>query len=108
MVRAKRYEREAQNLRGIVRRTPDCALHVHVGIPDPETAIRVCNGLRDRLPVLEGLAANSPFWHGVDSGLASARRALRRGYPRVDIPPLFRDFEHYERTVAGIVAAAEL
>ena len=37
----------ARDLRGLVRRTPDCALHVHVGMPDAETAIRVCNGLRE-------------------------------------------------------------
>jgi glutamate---cysteine ligase / carboxylate-amine ligase len=108
IVEQERYLREANKLRGIVRRTPDCALHVHVGMPDRETAIRVCNGLRDRLPVLEALAANSPFWHGVDSGLASARRALRRGYPRVDPPPPFDDFEHYRSTLEAALAAAEL
>ena len=108
IVEQERYLREAEKLRGIVRRTPDCALHVHVGVPDRETAIRVCNGLRDRLPVLEALAANAPFWHGVDSGLASARRALRRGYPRVDPPPPFKDFEHYRSTLEAALAAAEL
>jgi carboxylate-amine ligase len=108
IVEQERYLREAGKLRGIVRRTPDCALHVHVGVPDPETAIRVCNGLRDQLPVLEALAANSPFWHGLDSGLASARRTLRRGYPRVDPPPPFEDFEDYRSTLAAALAAAEL
>ena len=64
IVHAERYERERERLRGLVERTPDCALHVHVGMPDPETAIRVCNGLREYVPLLEALAANSPFWHG--------------------------------------------
>jgi carboxylate-amine ligase len=41
-------------------------------MPDPETAIRACNRLRDHLPALDALAANSPFWFGVDSGLQSA------------------------------------
>jgi carboxylate-amine ligase len=108
IVEQERYLREAKKLRGIVCRTPDCALHVHVGVPDRETAIRVCNGLRDQLPVLEALAANSPFWHGLDSGLASARRTLRRGYPRVDPPPPFRDYEHYRSTLEAALAAAEL
>jgi carboxylate-amine ligase len=108
IVEQDRYLREASNLRGIVRRTPDCALHVHIGMPDRETAIRVCNGLRARLPVLEGLAANSPFWSGVDSGLASARRALRRAYPRVDPPPHFEDFDAYRSTLDASLAAAAL
>jgi glutamate---cysteine ligase / carboxylate-amine ligase len=108
IVEQERYLREASKLRGIVRRTPDCALHVHVGVPSRDAAIRVCNGLRDRLPVLEGLAANSPYWHGVDSGLASARRVLRRGYPRVDPPPAFESFGHYRATLEAALAAAEL
>jgi carboxylate-amine ligase len=108
VVELERYKREAARLRGLVRRTPDCALHVHVGMPDPETAIRVCNGLREHLPLLEALAANSPFWHDLDSGLASARRVLRRGFPRVDIPPAFRDFADYEAVVEAVLAAGGL
>ena len=108
IVNAERYERERERLRGLVARTPDCALHVHVGMPDPETAIRVCNGLREYLPLLEALAANSPFWHGRDSGFASARRILRRGFPRVDIPSAFRDFAEYQEVVQEAMAAAEV
>jgi carboxylate-amine ligase len=108
IVEAERYAREAERLRGLVRRTPDCALHVHVGMPDPETAIHVCNGLREWLPLLEALAANSPFWHELDSGLASARRVLRRGFPRVEIPPPFRDYADYEAVVDTAIAAGEL
>lgn len=105
---AERYAREGERLRGLVARTPDCALHVHVGMPDPETAIRVCNGLREWLPLLEALSGNSPFWHGLDSGLASARRALRRGFPRVDVPPAFHDFADYQEIVEATLAAGEL
>jgi carboxylate-amine ligase len=108
IVQAERYERERDRLRGLVDRTPDCALHVHVGMPDPETAIRVCNGLREYIPLLEALAANSPFWHGRDSGFASARRILRRGFPRVDIPSPFRDFAEYEEIVQDAMSAAEV
>jgi carboxylate-amine ligase len=108
IVDAERYEQMANSLRGIVRRTPDCALHVHVGMPDPETAIKVCNGLRPYVPLLEALAANSPFWHGLDSRLSSARRTLRRSFPRVEIPPHFQDFDHYRRALAAVVTAAEL
>jgi glutamate---cysteine ligase / carboxylate-amine ligase len=108
IVHAERYERERERLRGLVDRTPDCAFHVHIGMPDPETAIRVCNGLREYVPLLEALAANSPFWHGRDSGFASARRILRRGFPRVDIPSAFRDFAEYQQVVQEAMAAAEV
>jgi carboxylate-amine ligase len=105
-VEAERYERERERLRGLVERTPDCALHVHIGMPDAETAIKVCNGLREHIPLLEALAGNSPFWHGRDSGFASARRILRRGFPRVEIPSAFESFAEYEAVVEAAMAAA--
>jgi carboxylate-amine ligase len=103
-----RYDRIVEQLQGLIRRTPTCALHVHVGMPDAATAIRVFNGLREQLPVLQALAANSPFWHGRDSGLATARAQLFRGYPRAEIPRAFHSYDDYAETVAGVVAAGDL
>ena len=57
----ERYRRIAHDMRGLVARAPTCALHVHIGMPDAPTAIRVTNGLRDHLPLLQALSANSPF-----------------------------------------------
>ncbi|HWH96129.1 MAG TPA: YbdK family carboxylate-amine ligase [Baekduia sp.] len=102
-----RYHAIHDQLRGLLRRTPTCALHVHVGMPDAETAIHVYNGLREWLPLLQALAANSPFWHGADSGLASARAQLFRGYPRSEIPRAFASFEDFEAGVAAVVAAGD-
>ena len=51
-------------------------------MPDAETAIRAFNELRRDLPLLQALAANSPFRHGRDTGLASAREVTIRGWPR--------------------------
>jgi carboxylate-amine ligase len=104
----ERYRAEERNLRGLLRRTPDCALHVHVGMPDPDTAVSAFNGLREHLPVLCALGGNSPYWHGLDSGLSSARIVLRRGFPRVEAPRAFRDFEDYTDTVDTILAAGGL
>jgi carboxylate-amine ligase len=101
-----RYREIGEQMRGLLRRTPTCALHVHVGMPDPETAIRAFNGMRAELPVLQALAAHSPYWHGLDSGFATARAQLFRGYPRADIPRAFEDWADYEAAMAQIVAAA--
>jgi carboxylate-amine ligase len=106
LVRHERYDRVAAEMRGLLQRTPECALHVHVGMPDAETAIRSFNGLRLHLPLLSGLAANSPFWFGRDSGMASARAALVRAYPGRGVPRAFRDFADYERTVETALEAA--
>ena len=97
-----------ESMRGLVERTPTAALHVHVGMPDADTAIDVCNRLRAFLPLVQALAANSPYWHGVDSGFASARSVLFRGFPRSTIPPTFAGWEHYEDIVAWCLRTGDL
>lgn len=108
LVDVERYRRCERDMRGLMRRTPECALHVHVGMPDPETAIRAYNGLRRHLPLLAGLAASSPFWFGADSGLASARSALVRAYPGRGVPRAFQDYASYEESVATALSAGGL
>lgn len=95
LVDSERYRRVEAEMRGLIRRTPECALHVHVGMPDPEAAVAASTGLREALPLIQGLGASSPFWFGLDSGLASARSAVVRGYPGRGIPPPLRTWEDY-------------
>ncbi len=106
IVDEERYRRVAQSMRGLFARTPEAALHVHVGVPDPPAAIRCFNALREHLPLLQGLTASSPWWFGHDSGFASSRYALVRSYPGRGIPPAFADYEDYERLAAHAIAAA--
>jgi glutamate---cysteine ligase / carboxylate-amine ligase len=97
--RGERYAEIYGSMRELARREPTFALHVHVGVPDPEDAIRATNRLRAHLPVLLALSANSPFWQGRDSGLASARTPLFQAFPRVGIPRAFADYGDYVRAV---------
>ena len=104
----KRYLDIAATMQGLLRRTPTCALHVHVGMPDPHTAIAVCNRLRAFLPLLQALAAHSPYWHGVDSGFATARAQLFRGFPRAVIPPVFGSWDEYVDLISAWMAVGDL
>src|SRR3954452_24847983 len=104
LVQKERYARVEDEVRGLIRRSPECALHVHVGVPDTETAIRVFNGLRGWLPLLEALGANSPWWYGRASGMASARATLVRAYPGRGIPRALRDWADYEDAIAAVAA----
>ena len=104
----ERYDRVAEQMRGLLGQAAFCGVHVHVGMPDAESAIRACNGLRRWLPVLMGLGANSPFRDGRDTGLASSRQPLARALPRSGAPREFLDYEDYERTVQDICAAGDL
>ncbi len=102
-----RYER-IRFLLGDAVATPVGGLHVHVGMPDAETAIRAFNGLRRHLPLLQALAANSPFRHGRDTGLASAREVTLRGWPRSGVPRAMRDFDDFCGLAALLTQAADV
>jgi carboxylate-amine ligase len=105
-VHSQRYDAIRAEFAGLFR-TPTSAFQVHIGMPDPETAITVYRGLRNRLALFRALGAASPFWHGRDSGLASARSAILRSYPRCTAPPVLRSYEEYEWRMRQVVAAAE-
>ncbi len=103
----ERYER-IRDLLGDAVATPVGGLHIHVGMPDAETAIRVFNGMRQHLPLLQALAANSPFRHGRDTGLASAREVTIRGWPRSGVPRAMRDFEDFQEMTHLLARAADV
>jgi carboxylate-amine ligase len=105
LVEKARYESVKKDLASLLV-TPPCALHVHVGVPDPETAVAVANAMRHHLPLLAALTANSPFSEGADTGLASARAAAVRSYPRFELPRAFRDYEDFLRVADQLIAAA--
>ena len=78
------------------------------GLPDTEAAIRAYNGIRTHVPLLNALAANSPYWFGEDSGLASSRTVIFRSYPRAAMAPEFADFAEFERVTQQVCRAAGL
>jgi glutamate---cysteine ligase / carboxylate-amine ligase len=102
LVDTERYRRVEAEMRGLIKRTPECALHVHVAVPSPDAAVHALMGLREALPLIGALGAASPFWFGMDSGLASARSAVIRAYPGRGVPPPLRGWEDYLETLEGI------
>jgi carboxylate-amine ligase len=105
---AVRYRALNDSMRVLVRREPTMALHVHVGVPDPEDALRLLNGLRRNIPVLLALSANSPFWRGRDCGFASARTVIFQAFPRTGPPRLFADFAEYVETVDVLIGSGAI
>ena len=105
--RAPALRADRGHLAGVLR-TPICGQHVHVGMPDEETAVRAYNGIRTHIPLINALAANSPFWFGEDSGLASARTVIFRSYPRAAMAPEFSDFDHFCRVTRQVCVAGGL
>jgi glutamate---cysteine ligase / carboxylate-amine ligase len=100
-----RYRDLVAALRYVARRELIFGMHVHVGVDDPDKAIHVANGMRLHIPVLLALSANSPFWQGNLTGFASTRQPIFRAFPRVGIPPSYRDWNDYERRIQFMVKA---
>ncbi|MFL5242431.1 MAG: YbdK family carboxylate-amine ligase [Gemmataceae bacterium] len=95
---AERYQRIEAEMSWLAHQNVVFGLHVHVGVPDGDLAIGIINLLVEYLPHLLALSANSPFWQGVDTGMASARATLFRLTPRADLPhyfPNWRGFQDY-------------
>ena len=94
-----RYELIHETMRGLARREPTFALHVHVGVADAESAIRLLNRLRVHAPMLLALSASSPLWRGRLTGLASNRTIMFQAFPRTGLPRYFDDYGDWVRTV---------
>jgi len=106
LVARQRYDVVRRDLGKLILRTPPCGLHVHIGIPEPDLAVRVANAFRLYLPALQALSANSPFREGADTGHASARTSVVRSYPRFQVPRQFRDYEDFCQVSDQLIAAA--
>ena len=104
----ERYRRMEEELGALARLQIIYALHVHVGVPDEEAAIRATNALLRHVPILTALGANSPFWNGMDTGFASARVKIRDASPRSGLPPTFTSWEDFEGYTEALVAMGNI
>jgi carboxylate-amine ligase len=96
---ASRYQVIQRTMADLARREPTFALHVHVGVPDAQRAIRLLNQLRAHLPMFLALSANSPFWQGRATGLASTRTSVFGAFPRTGVPRRFTSYSDWVHTV---------
>jgi len=83
-------------------------LHVHVAVPDGDSAIRAMGALSRYVPLLNALSSNSPFWRGEDTRLASTRIKIFEIFPRSGLPPAFRDWADFERHVDTLVSSGSI
>lgn len=81
-----------------------CGLHVHVETQSPDEAVGALDRIRPWLPVLLALSANSPYWHGADSGYQSYRTQAWSRWPTAGPSGTFGSLPGYRATVAAMVA----
>ena len=97
-----RYRALVDQMQYVARRELIFGLHIHVAVDDPEKAVQVVNGLLVELPPLLALSANSPFWRGEPTGLASTRQMVFAAFPRSGPPPRFTSYADYAEVVGQL------
>ena len=106
--RSERFARIERVYAGIVDDYDACGCHVHVGVPDQETAVAVVNHLRPWLPTLLAAAVNSPYCHGRDTGHGSWRMVQQSRFPGAGVTPWFSCLADYQRELSALVDAGVL
>ena len=103
------YKRLREDLGWVAQRNNTWSLHVHVGVRGADRAVAVCDWMRELLPPLLALSANSPFLDHRDTGLHCVRTEIfTRIFPRCGVHEPFRSWDEYadfvellERTELG-------
>ncbi|MGI5499160.1 carboxylate-amine ligase [Lentzea sp. CA-135723] len=98
-----RFHRILDAYAGVIEHYEACGCHVHVGVPDRETAVAVLGHVRPWLPTLLALSANSP-----DRGYASWRTVQQSRFPGSGVPPRFAGAADYDAHIARMVACGTL
>ncbi|WP_043715296.1 YbdK family carboxylate-amine ligase [Kutzneria sp. 744] len=85
-----------------------CGCHVHVGVPDRDTAVAVVNHVARWLPTLLALSVNSPFHNGLDHGYGSWRIVQQSRFPGSGIPPWCADHAQWQEEISRLVECGVL
>jgi glutamate---cysteine ligase / carboxylate-amine ligase len=104
----ERYDALQRDLAGVGRRMLICGQHVHVAIEDDNARIDLMNQFSYFLPHLLALSASSPFWKGIDTGLASYRLTVFDNLPRTGLPPRFSSYGEFQRSVDLIIGSGAI
>lgn len=102
---AERYHGLIARNQWIARRLLIFGLHVHVGMPDPETCIAVQNEMLYDLGLLLAVSTSSPYWQGEATGLASSRVTVFEAMPTGGIPSLVHDWTEFNELVETLQRA---
>jgi carboxylate-amine ligase len=90
------YNRLREELGWVAQRNNTWSMHVHMGVRGADRAIAVCDWMRELLPLLLAVSANSPFLDRNDTGLHSVRTEIfTRTFPRCGVPSPFGDWKRY-------------
>jgi len=90
------------------RRMVAFGLHVHVGMQSVGSAMYTMYEMRRWIYPLLALSANSPYFEGHATGLASTRTHLFGSMPRTHVPPEFDDIDELDAFYEKLIACGDV
>ena len=100
-----RYEAMVDRWAALAVQQDICGCHVHVGVPDLDTAVAVMDRARAYLPLLLAMTGSSPFHGGGDTGYESYRTLCWSRWPITGIPEHLGGADRYSEVVEGLVSS---
>ena len=92
-----RYRASAKKYGYLAKLFTVFGMHVHIGMPSADEAVRVGAWLTQRAPLFIALSANSPCWQGENSGFCSARSNVVGAFPMSGtMPSDLRSWQEFE------------
>lgn len=104
----ERYDAIVERIQWPAKRLITHGVHYHVGVRSAEKSIQITNALATMLPVFLALSTSSPFWHGDDTGLESARTKVFESLPSTGLPPNLADWAEFERFMTSLINAGAM
>lgn len=103
-----RYYELVERNQWVTRRMAVYGMHIHVGVLNGDEGIRLNNFLVRVLPLLLALSASSPFWRGVNTGLAACRPTTYECLPTAGVPYLVNDWAGFQQLYGSMLSSGSI
>ncbi len=103
-----RYQHFADEIAWPARRSMCHGIHYHVGVSSGDAAVAIANSAAVQMPIFIALSGSSPFWHGFDTGLVSARTKVFELMPTEDLPPRLSGWTEFVELMDALIEGGAL
>lgn len=91
-----RYQKLLMSHQWLTRRMTVYGLHVHLGMANGDECIRYNNFFTYFLPHFLAISSSSPYWQGIDTGLAACRPTTYESLPTAGQPYFVNSWRNFE------------
>ncbi|MEP7056033.1 MAG: glutamate--cysteine ligase [Actinomycetota bacterium] len=100
-----RYQQLIEDHQWLARRLQIFGIHVHVGVRSPDKVMPIVNALTGYIAHFLSLSASSPYWLGIDTGLASSRSKIFEALPTAGLPHQLANWSEFEEFMQTLVSS---